>query len=170
MPFNFMKQKQTGKSIYSTVRLCIVVWSSINFPSVFYASALLTVWFDWWIDFWCTLNPPFSLLNLFSCSISKCWQNYSGTIVLVKGICSAEVPPVAGEKRVFASYDLSCRQLYCKALFLALNWPLNRSLLPTKKKMTYTYNSLEMQIFNIEIAGNPDQCLLVRGACIGGVC
>ena len=39
-----------------------------------------------------------------------------------------------------------------------------------KKKMTYTYNSLEMQIFNIEIAGNPDQCLLVRGACIGGVC
>ena len=41
--------------------------------------------------------------------------------MLVKGICSAEVPPVAGEKRVFASYDLSCRQLYRKALFLALN-------------------------------------------------
>ena len=119
----------------------------------------------------CTLNPPFSLLNLLSCSISKCWRNCSGTIVLVKGICSAEVPPVAGEERVFASYDLSCRQLYCKALFLALNWPLNGCLLPTKKKITYTYNSLEnMQIFNIEIAGNQDQCLLVRGACIGGVC
>ena len=170
MPFNFMKQKQTWKSIYSTVRWCIVLWSSINFPSVVYASALLTVWFDWWIDFWCTLNPPFSLLNFFSCSISKCWRNYSGTVVLVKGICSAEVPPVAGEERVFASYDLSCRQLYCKALFLALNWPLNGCLLPTKKKITYTYNSLEMQIFNLEIAGNPDQCLLVRGACIGGVC
>ena len=134
MPCNFMKQKQTWKSIYSTVRLCIVVWLSINYPSVFYASALLTAWFDWWIDFWCTVNPPFSLLTLFSCSISKCWWNYCATIVLVKGICSAEVPPVAEEKRVFASYDLSCRQLYCKALFLALNRPLNGWLLPTKKR------------------------------------
>ena len=28
--------------------------------------ALLTVRFDWWIDFWCFLNPPFSLYMLIS--------------------------------------------------------------------------------------------------------
>ena len=36
MPFNFMKQKQTWKSDYSKVTLFFLVWSSINFPSVFY--------------------------------------------------------------------------------------------------------------------------------------
>ena len=35
MLFNFMKQKQTWKSNYSTVRLFILVSSSLNFPSVF---------------------------------------------------------------------------------------------------------------------------------------
>ena len=35
MLFNFMKQKQTWKSNYSTVRLFFLVWSSLNFPSVF---------------------------------------------------------------------------------------------------------------------------------------
>ena len=34
--FNFMKQKQSWKSNYSTERLFILVWSSIALPSVFY--------------------------------------------------------------------------------------------------------------------------------------
>ena len=61
--------------------------------SLQFSCALLTVWYDWWIDFWCTLDPPFSLYNyanLFSYSVSKFWPNYSGIVLLVKGICSTE--------------------------------------------------------------------------------
>ena len=59
MLFNFMKQKQTWKSNYSTVRLFILVWSSLNFPSVFFCIIDCMIWLVG--RFWCTFDPLFSL-------------------------------------------------------------------------------------------------------------
>ena len=44
MLFNFMKQKQTWKSNYSTVRLFFLFWSSLNFPSVFLCIMGCVIW------------------------------------------------------------------------------------------------------------------------------
>ena len=92
MLFNFMKQKQTWKSNYSTVRLFILVWSSLNFPSVFLCIIDCMIWLvDWFLVHSRTSFLPL-YVNLFSYSVSKCWPNYSGIMLLVKGICSTEVP------------------------------------------------------------------------------
>ena len=102
MPFNFMKQKQTWKrnNYYSTERLFILVWSSITIPSVFYVHYWLC---DLTLDCFLVHSQSsfFPLcVNLFSYLVSKCWPNYSGIILLVKGICSAEVSHVAGERSI----------------------------------------------------------------------
>ena len=92
MLFNFMKQKQTWKSNYSTVRLFFLVWSSLNFPSVFLCIIGCVIWLvgRFLVHSWSSFLPLY--VNLFSYSVSKCWPNYSGIMLLVKGICSTEVP------------------------------------------------------------------------------
>ena len=85
MLFNFMKQKQTWKSNYSTVRLFILVWSLLNFLSVFLCIIDCMIWL---VDRFLVHSRSSFLplwVNLFSYSVSKCWPNYSG-------ICSTEVP------------------------------------------------------------------------------
>ena len=103
MLFNFMKQKQTWKSNYSTVRLFFLVWSSLNFPSVFLCIIGCVIWpvGRFLVDSRSSFLPLY--VNLFSYSVSKCWPNYSGIMLLVKDICSTEVP------RTVADPDLQIR-------------------------------------------------------------
>ena len=91
MLFNFMKQKQTWKSNYSTVRLFFLVWSSLNFPSVFLCSIGCVIWpvGRFLMHSQTSFLPLY--VNLFSYLVSKCWPNYSRIMLLVKGICSTEV-------------------------------------------------------------------------------
>ena len=92
MLFNFMKQKQTWKSNYSTVRFFFLVWSSLNFPSVLLCIIDCVIWL---VDRFSVHSRSSFLplyVNLFSYSVSKCWPNYCGIMLLVKGICSTEVP------------------------------------------------------------------------------
>ena len=92
MLFNFMKQKQTWKNNYSTVRLFFLDWSSLNFPSVFLCIIDCMIWLvDRFLVHSRTSFLPL-YVNLFSSSVSKCWPNNSGIMLLVKGICSTEVP------------------------------------------------------------------------------
>ena len=92
MLFNFMKQKQTWKSNYSTVRLFFLVWSSLNFPSVFLCIIGCVIWpvGRFLVHSRSSFLPLY--VNLFSYLVSKCWPNYSRIMLLVKGICSTEVP------------------------------------------------------------------------------
>ena len=57
------------------------------------------------------------------------------------------------DRGVFASYDLSCRQLFWKEFYVWFDLFMDVCY---QEKMSFTFNSLEMQIFNIEIAVNPD--------------
>ena len=91
MLFHFMKQKQMQKS-NSTVRLFFLFWSSLNFPSVFLCIIGCVIWLvDWFLVHSRSSFLPL-YVNLFSYLVSKCWPNYSGIMLLVKGICSTEVP------------------------------------------------------------------------------
>ena len=92
MLFNFMKQKQTWKSNYSTVRLFFLVWSSLNFPSVFLCIIGCVIWpvGQFLVHSRSSFLPLY--VNLFSYLVSKCSPNYSRIMLLVKGICSTEVP------------------------------------------------------------------------------
>ena len=91
MLFNFMK-KQTWKSNYSTVRLFFLFWSSLNFPSVFLYIIGCVIWPMGRF----LVHSRYSFLplyvNLLSYLASKCWPNYCRIMLLVKGICSTEVP------------------------------------------------------------------------------
>ena len=111
MLFNFMKEKQTWKSNYSTVRWFFLVWSSLNFPSVFLCVIDCVIWLlDWFLVHCRSSFLPDLHVNLFSYSVSKCWPNYSSIMLLLKGMCSTKVP----QGEIFANYDLSCRQLFWK--------------------------------------------------------
>ena len=92
MLFNFMKQKQTWKSNYSTVRLFFLFWSSLNFPSVFLCIIGCVIWpvGRFLVHSRSSFLPLY--INLFSYLVSKCWPNYWGIMLLVKGICLPEVP------------------------------------------------------------------------------
>ena len=92
MLFNFMKQKQTWKSNYSTIRLFFLVWSSLNFPSVFLYITGCVIWpvGRFLVHSRSSFLPLY--VNLFSYLVSKCSPNYSGIMLLVKGICLTEVP------------------------------------------------------------------------------
>ena len=92
MLFDFMKQKQTWKSNYSTVRLLFLFWSSLNFPSVFLCIINCVIWpvGRFLVHSRSSFLPLYD--NLFSYLVSKCWTNYCGIMLLVKGICSTEVP------------------------------------------------------------------------------
>ena len=90
MLFNF--KKQTWKSNYSTVRLFFLVWSSLNFPSVFFWVIDCVIWLVDWFLVHCRSSFLPLYVNLFSYSVSKGWPNYYGIMLLVKGICSTEVP------------------------------------------------------------------------------
>ena len=92
MLFEFMKQKQTWKSNYSTVTLFFLVWLSLNFPSVFLCVIDCVIWLvDWFLEHCRSSFLPL-YVNLFSYSVSNGWPNYSGIMLLVKGICLTEVP------------------------------------------------------------------------------
>ena len=97
MLFNFMKQKQTWKSNYSTVRLFFLVWSSLNFPSVFLCIIGCVIWpvGQFLVHSRSSFLPLY--VNLFSYLVSKCWPNYCGIMLLVKGICSTKVPPTVAD-------------------------------------------------------------------------
>ena len=97
MLFNFMKQKQTWKSNYSTVRLFFLVWSSLNFPSVFLCIIGCVIWplGRFLVHSRSSFLPLY--VYLFSYLVSKCWPNYFGIMLLVKGICSTEVPPTMAD-------------------------------------------------------------------------
>ena len=92
MLFNFMKQKQTWKNNYSTVRLFFLFWSSLNFPSVFLCIIGCVIWpvGQFLVHSRSSFLPLY--VNLFSYLVSKCWPNYWGIMLLVKGICLTEVP------------------------------------------------------------------------------
>ena len=92
MLFNFMKQKQTWKSNYTKVRLFFLVWSSLNFPSVFLCIIGCVIWLvgRFLMHSRSSFLPLY--VNLFSYLVTKCWTNYSGIMLVVKGICSTEVP------------------------------------------------------------------------------
>ena len=92
MLFNFMKQKQTWKSNYSTIRLLFLVWSSLNFPSVFLCIIGCVIWpvGRFLVHSRSSFLPLY--VNLFSYLVSTCWPNYCGIMLLVKGSCSTEVP------------------------------------------------------------------------------
>ena len=92
MLFEFMKQKQTWKSNYSTVTLFFLVWLSLNFPSVFLCVIDCVIWLVDWFLVHCRSSFLPLYFILFSYLVSKCWPNYSGIALLVKGICSTEVP------------------------------------------------------------------------------
>ena len=80
MLFNFVKQKQTRKSNYSTVRLFFLVWSSLNFPSVFFWVIDCVIWLVDWFLVHCRSSFLPLYVNLFCYSVSKCWPNYSEII------------------------------------------------------------------------------------------
>ena len=92
MLFHFMKQKQMWKSNYSTVRLFFLFRSSLNFPSVFLCIIDCVIWLvgRFLVHSRSSFLPLY--VNLFSYLKSKCSPNYSGILLLVKGICSTEVP------------------------------------------------------------------------------
>ena len=151
MPFNFMKQKQTGKKMLFNSKIVFLVWSSINFPSVFYMR--------YWL---CDLTGGLiygALLILLSLSICLFVFLFSN-IVLTKLLWNY----AACERRLF-NRSAPWREEYLPPMiyhvgnYSAKNF---RSYLTsiwmfvTNKRCLYTYNSLEMQIFNIEIAVNPD--------------
>ena len=89
---NFMKQKQTWKSNYSTVRLYFLVWSSVNFPSVCLCIIGCLIWpvGRFLVQSRSSFLPLY--VNLFSYLVSKCWLNYCGIMLFVKGMCSTKVP------------------------------------------------------------------------------
>ena len=99
-----MKEKQTRKSNYSTVRWFFLVWSSLNFPAVFLCVIDCVIWLlDWFLVHCRSSFLPDLHVNLLSYSVSKCWQNYSSIMLLLKGMCSTKVP----HREIFANYDLS---------------------------------------------------------------
>ena len=102
MLFEFMKQKQTWKSNYSTVTLFFLVWLSLNFPSVFLCVIDCVIWLVDWFLVHCRSSFLPLYFNLFSYLVSKCWPNYSGIVLLVKGICSTEVPHTEIEEYLLA--------------------------------------------------------------------
>ena len=151
MPFNFMKQKQTWKSNYSTVKLFFLVWSSITFPSVSYM--------HYWL---CDLTGGFifgALSILLSPSI--CLFVFLFSIkVLTKLLWNY----AACERHLFNRgvpwrEECSLAMIYHVGNYSAKNFRSDLTsiwMFVTNKRCLYTYNSLEMQIFNIEIAVNQD--------------
>ena len=77
---------------YSTVRLFFLVWSSLNFPAVFFWRIHFVIWLVDWFLVHCRSSFLPLYVKLFSYSVSNWWPNYSGIMLLVKGICSTEVP------------------------------------------------------------------------------
>ena len=97
-----MKQQQTWKSNYSTVTLFFLVWSSLNFPSVFLCVIDCVIWLVDWILVHRRSSFSPLYVNLFSYSVSKSWPNYSGIMLLVKGMCLTKVPHRQTEEYLLA--------------------------------------------------------------------
>ena len=89
---SWKKENSPWKSNYSTVRLFFLFWSSLNFPSVFLCIIGCVIWpvGQFLVHSRSSLLPLY--VNLFSYLVSKCWPNYWGIMLLVKGICLTEVP------------------------------------------------------------------------------
>ena len=152
MPFNFMKQKKKhGKVILFNSKIvfsCLII-NKLLFSFLY---ALLTVWFD------CGLIYG-ALLILLSLSICIFVFLFS-IIVLTKLLWN-----YAACERYLFNRSAPWREEYLPAMiyhvgnYSAKNF---RSYLTsiwmfvTNKRCLDTYNSFKMQIFNIEIAVNPD--------------
>ena len=151
MPFNFMKQKQTWKSNYSTVKLFFLVWSSINFLSVFCM--------HYWL---CDLTGglTFGALSILL-SPSICLYVFLFSIKVLTRLLWNNA---ACERHLF-NRSAPWREEYLLAMiyhvghYSAKNFRSDLSsiwMFVTNKRCLYTYNSFKMQIFNIKIAVNPD--------------
>ena len=112
----------------------------------------LVIWLVDWFLVHCRSSFLPLYVNLFSYSVSNGWPNYSGIMLLLKGICLTEVP-----HREIEEYLLRA-MIYHVGNYSGKNFrsDLTSIWMSVSKKWCLYLQLLEMQIFNIEIDVNPD--------------